>query len=144
MRAARLMDDNSELGAVTADLTINVSSCGHRSTATIMTLKSAIVHPFLPVSSNGRIASTHMTSDSPICPTCLFQSNDTTSQTLTVARNELESSGEAFCQLLKGILNHNATKTLTIRLRITSYRPQLSAQFRCAAATAIHSSDTKF
>ncbi|GFW71877.1 succinate-semialdehyde dehydrogenase, mitochondrial [Trichonephila clavipes] len=43
-----------------------------KSTATIMTLKSAIAHPFLPASSNGHIASTHMSSDSPSCPTCLF------------------------------------------------------------------------
>ncbi|GFW37979.1 hypothetical protein TNCV_4631801 [Trichonephila clavipes] len=59
-----------------------------------MTLKSVIVHPFLPASSNGRIASTRLTSDSPICPTCLFQ-------TLTVARNEFKSYIEAFFQSLK-------------------------------------------
>ncbi|GFW28985.1 hypothetical protein TNCV_2355431 [Trichonephila clavipes] len=44
-----------------------------------MTLQSAIVRSFLPASSNGRIASIHMTSDSPIFPTSLSQSNDTTS-----------------------------------------------------------------
>ncbi|GFT43482.1 hypothetical protein TNCV_815271 [Trichonephila clavipes] len=38
-----------------------------RSNSTIKTLKSVTVHPFLPASSNGRIASTYMTSDSPIC-----------------------------------------------------------------------------
>ncbi|GFW92441.1 hypothetical protein TNCV_4920701 [Trichonephila clavipes] len=36
-------------------------------------------------------------------------------QTLTVARNELESSGEAFFQSLKGIRNRNATESLAIR-----------------------------
>ncbi|GFT33289.1 hypothetical protein TNCV_4767681 [Trichonephila clavipes] len=82
VRVARLIVDNDESGAMTADLTINLSTpicCGPRSTTTIMTLKSVFVHPFLPASSNGRIASTHMTNDSPFCPTCLFQSNDTTS-----------------------------------------------------------------
>ncbi|GFY28875.1 hypothetical protein TNCV_4720071 [Trichonephila clavipes] len=59
-----------------------------RSNATIITLKSAIVHPFLPVSSNGRIASTRMTSGSPICSNYLFQ-------TLTVARNELDFCSKA-------------------------------------------------
>ncbi|GFX71890.1 hypothetical protein TNCV_1443131 [Trichonephila clavipes] len=39
-----------------------------------MTLKSATVHPFLSASCNGRIASTHMTSDSPIFLTRLLQS----------------------------------------------------------------------
>ncbi|GFX21799.1 hypothetical protein TNCV_2310781 [Trichonephila clavipes] len=82
VRVVRLMVDNDESSAVTADLTIKfvlLICCGPRSIATIMALKSAAVHPFLPASSNGRSASTHMRSDSPICPTSLFQSNDTTS-----------------------------------------------------------------
>ncbi|GFV17432.1 uncharacterized protein TNCV_2901441 [Trichonephila clavipes] len=44
-----------------------------------MTLKSATVHSFLSASFNGRITPIHMTSDSPICPTSLFQFNDATS-----------------------------------------------------------------
>ncbi|GFX93656.1 hypothetical protein TNCV_1588331 [Trichonephila clavipes] len=91
----------------------------------------------MEASSDGRITSTHMTRGSPICPTSLFQ-------TLAVARNELESCGEAFFQLSKDILNLSATEIFTIRLRIASYRHQLSAQFRCAVAPAIHSLDTKF
>ncbi|GFX63619.1 hypothetical protein TNCV_2005481 [Trichonephila clavipes] len=39
-------------------------------TTTIMTPKCATVHPFLLASCNG-----HMSSDSPICPTCRFQSS---------------------------------------------------------------------
>ncbi|GFX31668.1 hypothetical protein TNCV_4081921 [Trichonephila clavipes] len=42
--------------------------CYPRSASTIMMPKSAVVHPFLPASSNGCIASTHMTSDSLIYP----------------------------------------------------------------------------
>ncbi|GFX07242.1 hypothetical protein TNCV_2972191 [Trichonephila clavipes] len=79
---ASLMVDNDESVALTVDLTINLSSrsaVAHRSTATIITLKSDTVHSLLSASSNDRITSTHMTSDSPICITCLFQSNDTTS-----------------------------------------------------------------
>ncbi|GFU31671.1 hypothetical protein TNCV_1175611 [Trichonephila clavipes] len=81
----RLMVDNDESGVLTEDMTINMSSLsamilGQRgSQATIMSLKSAIVHSFFPASSNGCIASTHLTSDSPICPACLFQSTDMTS-----------------------------------------------------------------
>ncbi|GFV08314.1 hypothetical protein TNCV_327481 [Trichonephila clavipes] len=110
-----------------------------------MKLKSVIVHPFLPSSSNGRIASTHMTSDSPICPKNLPLSVQWYDlfQTLTVARNELEFCGEAFFQMFKDILNHNATEILNIRLRITSYN-LLCAQFRCAVAPAIHSLGTRF
>ncbi|GFV85267.1 hypothetical protein TNCV_928981 [Trichonephila clavipes] len=102
-----------------------------------MTLKSATVHPFLEASFNGGLDLLHMTSDSPICQICLFQ-------TLTVARNELESCGESFFQSLKSILNRNATEILTIRLRIASYGYLPSAQFRCAVAPAIHLLDTKF
>ncbi|GFV06851.1 hypothetical protein TNCV_1962721 [Trichonephila clavipes] len=82
VRVVHLMIDNDESSIVTADLTTNLASlicCVPRRTATIMTLRSATVHPFLPASSNGCIASTHMTSDFPICATSLFQSNDTTS-----------------------------------------------------------------
>ncbi|GFX26431.1 hypothetical protein TNCV_950291 [Trichonephila clavipes] len=63
---ARLMVDNEESGTVTADLTITLSFV---SAVAIMTLKSAIVYPFLLASSNDRIASTYLTRDSPICPT---------------------------------------------------------------------------
>ncbi|GFT62881.1 hypothetical protein TNCV_1607041 [Trichonephila clavipes] len=100
-----------------------------------MTLKFAIVHPLLPKSSNGCISSTHMTSDSPIFPTCLFQSNVTTSFKLcTIARNELESYGDVFFQSLKSIPNRIATEILTIIKRIASYTHLLDAQFRCAVA----------
>ncbi|GFW35494.1 hypothetical protein TNCV_3071221 [Trichonephila clavipes] len=81
LRVTRLIVDNDELGAGTADFdnqSFPPICCSHSLTATIMKQNSSIVHPFLPASSNGRIASTHMTSDSPICPTCLFQLNDTT------------------------------------------------------------------
>ncbi|GFT26254.1 hypothetical protein TNCV_3336331 [Trichonephila clavipes] len=68
---ARLMVDYVESGVLTAYLTINLTLVFAvsvpRATATIMTLKSPIVHQFLPASYNGRIASTNMTSDSPIC-----------------------------------------------------------------------------
>ncbi|GFU10582.1 hypothetical protein TNCV_1772631 [Trichonephila clavipes] len=61
-----------------------------------MKLKSATVHSFLPASSNGRIASTHVTSDSPICPTYLFQPNDTISfklsQLLVMSSNPAAST----------------------------------------------------
>ncbi|GFX31756.1 hypothetical protein TNCV_170891 [Trichonephila clavipes] len=74
------MVDNDEPCAVTAFMTINLPS---RSAVALgryhQDAESATVHPFLPASSNDRIASTHMTSDSPICPTCLLQFNDTTS-----------------------------------------------------------------
>ncbi|GFX10698.1 uncharacterized protein TNCV_147401 [Trichonephila clavipes] len=67
-----------------------------------MTLKSVTLHPFLLASSNGLIASTHMTNDYPICPTRLLRFNDTTSfKLLTVARNELESLNEPFFRSLK-------------------------------------------
>ncbi|GFX10450.1 hypothetical protein TNCV_1868451 [Trichonephila clavipes] len=81
VRVVRLMVDNDESSAVAADQTINLYliCCVSRSTATIITLKSATIHTLLSASSNGRIASTHMTSDSPICLAYLFQSNDTTS-----------------------------------------------------------------
>ncbi|GFW89189.1 hypothetical protein TNCV_2686221 [Trichonephila clavipes] len=49
VRCAHLMVDIEESGAVIADLT---TCCGPRLTATIMTLKYAIVHPLLPSSSN--------------------------------------------------------------------------------------------
>ncbi|GFW90324.1 hypothetical protein TNCV_2121881 [Trichonephila clavipes] len=58
VRVARQMVDKDESGAVTTDLTINLYS----GSAAIMRLISAIVHQFLPASSNGRIASTHVTS----------------------------------------------------------------------------------
>ncbi|GFW14915.1 hypothetical protein TNCV_1563771 [Trichonephila clavipes] len=71
MLVTRLMVDNDESG----NQSVLPILCGPRSTFTIMTLKSATVHhPFLPASYNGRIASTPMTSDSPIFPTCLFNS----------------------------------------------------------------------
>ncbi|GFS99221.1 hypothetical protein TNCV_1600611 [Trichonephila clavipes] len=82
VRVACLMVDNDELCIVTADLKITYVlsiCCGPSSTVTIMTLKSVIVHPFFAASSNGRIDLTHTTSDSPICPTRLFQFNGTTS-----------------------------------------------------------------
>ncbi|GFW37188.1 hypothetical protein TNCV_5020861 [Trichonephila clavipes] len=100
-----------------------------------MTLKSTILHPFWSESSNGRIASIHMTNYSPICPTYLFQSNDLSNWD-SCSRNDLES--------LTGILNSSATEILTIRLRIASYIHQLSAQLACAVAPTIHSLDTKF
>ncbi|GFW18537.1 hypothetical protein TNCV_1221981 [Trichonephila clavipes] len=105
-------------------------------------MKSATVHPFLSVSFNGFIASTHLTSDLSNLPLSV-QYYDLF-QTLTVARNELESFGEAFFQLQQRILNHNATEIFTIRLRIASYKHLLTAEFRCATAPAIHSLDTKF
>ncbi|GFV40718.1 hypothetical protein TNCV_5054981 [Trichonephila clavipes] len=71
--------------------------CGARFNATIMTLKSAIIHQFSPAPSNDSITSTHMMSDSSTCPACFFQ-------TVTAARNKLESCGQAFFQGLKGIL----------------------------------------
>ncbi|GFX18159.1 hypothetical protein TNCV_1578381 [Trichonephila clavipes] len=92
-----------------------------------MMQKSAITQPFLPASSNGRIASIYDH----------FQS-------LTKARNELESCANNLFQLLKGILNRNATEVLTFRLRIASYRYLLRAQFRCSVEPAIHSLVTKF
>ncbi|GFX75258.1 hypothetical protein TNCV_3042811 [Trichonephila clavipes] len=77
---ARLMVDDDVSGAVTADLTINLSS--QYAGALSRPLKSVIVHPYLLASSNGSSALTQLTSDSPICPTCLFQSNDMTSSRL--------------------------------------------------------------
>ncbi|GFV26414.1 hypothetical protein TNCV_5087251 [Trichonephila clavipes] len=136
------MVDN-ESGTEIADLTINLICCDPKSTATIMVLKSATVHSLL-ASSNGHIALAHVRSDSPICPTYLFQSNYTASFKLTVARNELVSCGEAFFLLLKGMLSCNATEIWTNRLRIASYRHLLSAQFQCTVAPAIHSLDTKY
>ncbi|GFV97958.1 hypothetical protein TNCV_5069981 [Trichonephila clavipes] len=138
VRIIRMMYDNDELDTVTDNQSVLWISCGRR-------LTTAICHPFLPASSKGCIASTHMTSDSPICPTCLFQFNDMTSfKLLTFAPNELESLGKAFFLSLKGILNCNATEILTFRLRIASFKHVLNAQFRCAVAPTIHSLDTKF
>ncbi|GFW49029.1 hypothetical protein TNCV_3902271 [Trichonephila clavipes] len=129
------MVDNDESSAGTAD----------PSTAAIMTPTFAIVHPFLPTCSNGRIASTHMTSDYLICrPTFLFQSNDTTSfklwQWFVMSSNP---AVRHFFQLFKAVLIHSATEILTIRLRIASYRHLLSARLQCAVAPTIHSLDTK-
>ncbi|GFT96843.1 hypothetical protein TNCV_2123141 [Trichonephila clavipes] len=81
MQVTRLIVDNDESGTVTADLTVKLSSqsaVALGQNAIIMILKSATVHLFLPTPSHGHIALTHM-SDSPICPTCLSRSNDTTS-----------------------------------------------------------------
>ncbi|GFV37679.1 hypothetical protein TNCV_2707941 [Trichonephila clavipes] len=69
-----------------------------------MTLKSVTVPLLLPASSNSRIASTHMKSDSPICPTSLFQSNDTTSfklrQLLVISSNP---TAKCFFSCSKGV-----------------------------------------
>ncbi|GFV90492.1 hypothetical protein TNCV_50671 [Trichonephila clavipes] len=49
-----------------------------RLTAAVLTLISAVVDPLLPASSNHRITSTPLPSDSFICPTSFFQSIGTT------------------------------------------------------------------
>ncbi|GFV35562.1 hypothetical protein TNCV_3205931 [Trichonephila clavipes] len=55
-------------------------------------LKSATAHLFLLESSNDHIAKTHMTSDSPNCPTCLFSIKlYDLIQAVTVALNGLKS-----------------------------------------------------
>ncbi|GFW74460.1 hypothetical protein TNCV_2413591 [Trichonephila clavipes] len=91
-----------------------------------MMLKSAIVYPFSRTS-NGLIASTHMKSVSPICFAQTATCNPMIRPlSLIVACNEFKACGEDFFQSLKGILNRNAAKILTIRLRIASYRMRSS------------------
>ncbi|GFU93162.1 hypothetical protein TNCV_352541 [Trichonephila clavipes] len=76
-------------------------ACYKLSSAIIMTLKSALVHSFLPSSSNSRIASTHGTSDSPIFPTPSFSLMIRLLQILRVARSELEFCIESFSVVQK-------------------------------------------
>ena len=79
---ARTIDDNDASEAVSAALTIAPSSrsvVSQRPTASFLTLCVAMVHPFLPTSSNSGIASALMPSYSPITPAGFSEPNYTTS-----------------------------------------------------------------
>ena len=128
--------DNDESGSVTATLII---FCFPVFTVAQVDRISAVVYPFLPASSNHRIALTQTSSDCSICLTNLFQSDRTTCFTLW----------HLFVMCKNPSVRHyyssqNATEILTIRLRIAPYKCLLNAQFRYIEALDVHSWETKF